>query len=471
MDVATPAPPSILPRGAGPRPAAIGGSPATRRPSRPAAYAGAAGLHRAAFGCLALSIPLLCLNALRVSHSLSFGDPLLVLAGGFVALRYLCLGLPRGAVPVWLPVSFAAILVAGLVAAFRGNTGANLLPMVEFAGTLFALPVIALVLIDTPRRLEIVVEGWLFAASISALAGAADLALHLHIGLDLTGLDFVTYTHRATGLTLHPNHLGLVSAMALPVALVRAIRPVSPGAGLGSTLRNLGYVLAFAVGILVSGSRVGLIGAGAALVAIPLLQDSRRRAGPLLALPILIVGLLGLVVLDSRLAASLGIVTGSRLTGAAAGTSISNDYRIRAYTAGLRQVAHNPIVGEGFNVARVAHDIYIQLLQAGGIIALGAFLLVVTGAFRVRREIDRRPQRVPSSDLAVAFNAALVAWLVNGVLQNQLYDRYLYIPLGLLLALREMNRKLADRKFRRLANPERVRQLREPDPLAPANAL
>jgi hypothetical protein len=383
------------------------------------------------------------MDALRISHSLSFGDPLLVVAGGFVAVRYLQGRIPRAAVPAWLPAAAAAILLSGLIAAFRGDVGADLLPTVEFAGVLFGLPVIALILIDTPRRLERTVEAWLLAASLGALVGAADLAGHLNIGLRLTGIDFVLYTHRASGLALHPNSLGLVSAMALPVALIRAIRPVPSAAVLGFTVRNLGYSLALAVGILVSGSRSGLLAAVAAVVALPLLQDSRRRVGRLLALPLIVVTLLGVVVLDTPLATSLGIVTGSRLTGSAAGTNLSNDYRISAYSSALGQIARDPVVGQGFAVARVAHDIYIQLLQAGGIIALGAFLVVITGAFRVRRDIERRPARARSSDLAVACNASLVAWLVNGALQNQLYDRFLYIPLGLLLALGEINRRLA----------------------------
>ncbi len=409
----------------------------------PADYTGAGGLHRLAYGCLVLAIALFTVNALRVSHPFSFGDPLLVVAGGFVALRYLQRGLPRGAVPVWLPASAAAIFLSGLIAAFRGDVGADLLPTVEFAGTLLGLPLITLILIDTPRRVEWAVEAWLLAASLSAFVGLVDLAGHLNIGLRLTGVDFVLYTHRAQGLTLHPNHLGLVSAMALPVALIRAIRPVAPGAGLGFTLRNLGYALVLAVGILVSGARAGLLAVVVALVALPMLQDTRRRVGRLLALALIVVGMLGVVVLDTPLASSLGIVTGSRLTGSAAGTSASNDYRISAYSSALRQIAGDPVVGQGFAVARVAHDIYIQLLQAGGIIALGAFLVVMAGAFRVRREIERCSVRAPSSDLAVACNASVIAWLVNGAVQNQLYDRYLYIPLGLLLALGEINRRLA----------------------------
>ncbi len=448
-----------------PRPPASGGVPRRggtgavdpARPSAvpaPAEYPGAGGLHRLAYGCLFLAVPLFTLNALRVSRSLSFGDPLLVVAGAFVALRFLQRGLPRGAIPVWLPASAAAIFLSGLIAAFRGDIGADLVPTVEFAGTLLGLPVIALVLIDTPRRLQRTVEAWLLAASLSAFAGAVDLAGHLNIGLRLTGIDFVLYTHRAQGLTLHPNSLGLVSAMALPVALTRAIRPVAPGAGLGFTLRNLGYALTLAVGILVSGSRSGLLAAVVALVALPFLQDPRRRVGRLLAIPLIVVGMLGVVVLDSPLAASLGIVTGSRLTGSAAGTNVSNDYRISAYSSALREIARDPVVGQGFAVARVAHDIYIQLLQAGGIIALGAFLVVISGAFRVRRKIERRPERAPNSDLAVACNASLVAWLVNGTLQNQLYDRFLYIPLGMLLALGEINRRLALGRPRPLAGPD-----------------
>jgi O-antigen ligase len=446
------------------RNALIGGAPASdpssARAAAPlpvtAAPAGA-GLHRLAFACLALSIPLVTLNALRVSGSLSWGDPFLVLAGAFVGLRYLGGGLPRRAIPSWLPISAAAILLAGLIAAFRGDVAANMLPAAEFAGTLLGLPLVAAVLIDTPGRLERTVGWWLLAASLSAIVGAADLAAHLGIGLRLTGADYVDYTHRATGLTLQPNHLGLISAMALPVALVRAIRPIASGGGLGYKLRNLGYVLALALGILVSGSRAGLLAVVVALVALPLLQTQRHRVGRLVAVPLVVVALLAVVVLDASVASSLGVITGSRLSGSAAGTSASNDYRITAYATALRQFADDPLVGQGFSVARVAHDIYFQLLQAGGIVALAGFVLFFVGLFRARREVDRRAVRVPGSDLAVALNASLIVWLVNGTLQNELYDRYLYIPAGLLLALRQMNRRRAAAGVARPAAGRRAR--------------
>jgi hypothetical protein len=37
--------------------------------------------------------------------------------------------------------------------------------------------------------------------------------------------------------------------------------------------------------------------------------------------------------------------------------------------------------------------------------------------------------------LVAGLAASIVVWLINGVAGNQLYDRYLYVPIGLLLGL------------------------------------
>lgn len=420
--------------------------PTIRAPDRRTDVIGTLGF---AFVCGA--VPLLTLNALRISYSLSFGDTLLVLGGVFAIARRSRAGVPARSVPVWLPLAVLGILIAGLLAAFRGNVGADLLPTVEFAGTMFGAPVVVMLAVDSPRRAELAVEAWLCAATVSAIVAVLDLKLGLGIGRRLTGIDFVTFTHRAPGLTLHPNHLAVVSAMAMPVAAIRASRRVRPEGFAVANARNLFYVFSLGAGVLASGSRGGLAGAVAGIAVLPILQPGRRRSLALIAVGALTVLALGALTFDSSIASRLGVITGQRLSGQAAGTQLSNDYRTGAYAAAVRETLAHPIAGQGFESVRTAHDIYLQLLQAGGVVAVAAFTVFMSGVLGLAGRLSASPNLSGSlAGLASAFGASFVVWLIVGLVQNELYDRYLYIPVGLLLAVHMMTRgRAADASFSR----------------------
>ena len=98
--------------------------------------------------------------------------------------------------------------------------------------------------------------------------------------------------------------------------------------------------------------------------------------------------------------------------------------------------ASSPILGTGFATVRDAHDIYLQLLQAGGILALLSFIVFVAGSLLTGLHLSRSASlSKPHRTLALALIASIVTWLVAGLAQNYVYDRYLYMPFALLLAL------------------------------------
>ena len=57
----------------------------------------------------------------------------------------------------------------------------------------------------------------------------------------------------------------------------------------------------------------------------------------------------------------------------------STEERAQIYPAVWHEILQRPIVGHGFEYVRGAHNIYLQLLHAGGIIALTAFLIFAAG--------------------------------------------------------------------------------------------
>ena len=94
-------------------------------------------------------------------------------------------------------------------------------------------------------------------------------------------------------------------------------------------------------------------------------------------------------------------------------------------------------MGEGFDVVLVAHNIYLQLIQGGGVLALVGFVVFATGIMRSTRTVtcgELLRAGIPQALLA-ASTAAMGTWLLYGLVGNALYDRYLYAPAGFVLAI------------------------------------
>lgn len=407
----------------------------TTRPAKPP-------LGWLAFACVAPALALETLNAVRLTHSVSVGDALLVVGGILAVLPRIRRGILAGSIPPWLWLGGTGLIIAGLLAAFRSGLGHDLLPTLEFAGTLIGVPVIVMLVVDSYGRLELAVELWLLVASLSAVIAVLDLKLGAGIGSRLTGIDYVRYGARAPGLTLQPNFLGLASAMAMPVAALRASRRGRWATFDLANVRNLLYLMILGAGVLASGSRSALVAAVIAIAALPFFLPGRRRSIALLATGILVVVALGVLTFDSSIASKLGVVTGQRFFGPTG--QGSTQYRLVAYAAAIRETIAHPLLGQGFQSVLVAHDIYLQLLQAGGVVALLAFLTFAGGAVATARRLTTSAE-LPAwvSGLAAAFGASLAAWLIGGLALNDLYNRYLYIPVGFLLATRVIPREQA----------------------------
>ena len=84
----------------------------------------------------------------------------------------------------------------------------------------------------------------------------------------------------------------------------------------------------------------------------------------------------------------------------------------------------------------VGHSLYLGLLEAGGVIALAAFVCFAAGLVRTGLSLVREA-RVPTGwhDDAAGLTAAVIGWLALSAVQNSVFDRFLYIPAGLLIAL------------------------------------
>ena len=172
---------------------------------------------------------------------------------------------------------------------------------------------------------------------------------------------------RYIGLAPHPNGFGISLALALSLVPYLAWYLASRG----SRRRWLLYCgAAFgAYGVWLSGSRAALA-LVVALVVLCLLIE--RSAG---ALVLLLVGALVLATSWSQLA------TGSsnslaRLLGTQGATQ-SDEQRSSLLTSGLDQISAHPLLGGGFSQIRVAHNIYVQVGAAIGLVALAGFVVML----------------------------------------------------------------------------------------------
>jgi O-antigen ligase len=336
---------------------------------------------------------------------------------------------PYFRVPVWFMVAAAGIVLAVLVSTL-GNAGlhSNLGTGLRFAISVVVTPLLLGYVSATEERVAVLADLWVLGAVVNSVVATTDFVKLTDIGYRVSGVDFRTWTHRTQGLTSHPNHLGLVAAMALPIALSRTMT---------TSGRRRALYLAAAVllcfGVLASGSRADLVAALVGVVVLPLLHPIARR--PLLAAVAVCVVGVAIVATVVSTARTDVLVAVHRLDGSDS-VSQSDAERSALLHHAFSQFRAHPLTGAGFAVVRNAHDIYLQLLAAGGVLALISFLLFAGGILSLGVRLRRAKALPPATQhLAAACTASMTVWLVCGILANQIFDRYLYLPAGLLLGL------------------------------------
>lgn len=385
-------------------------------------------LSRAGYALVLLAVPLVTCNALRASENVTYGDIPLAIGAVLLLAAWLRHGHPRGVVPLGVIVGAFLLLATGLLSNVPAENADSLESTLRFSVTLGVMPVILMFAASTPSRVQRLVDAWLLGAGLNSAVGALDLLGVTDIGASLTSVDFATLADRASGLTGHPNHLGLVAAMALPVAVAHL------GRGGPRGFAALGLVPLLMVGVFASGSRGALLAAVGGVAIFFVLGVSTRRSSTtllLFAAPMVTFVILVAVLGNNELTGSVAF---ERLGG---GATQSNVERRQTLQESIEQAGDSLLVGDGFAVVRTAHNLYIQLLQAGGVLALAGFLAFAISIVRRARWLA-----LPSHDsppwlmgLAAASGASFCVWLLFGMVGNAVYDRYLYVPVGLALAL------------------------------------
>lgn len=367
-------------------------------------------------------------------------DVLFLLSVPFIGLAA-AHGCARFAVPGWLVASAVCIgsaaalsaLLAPVFAPARiysptdfvasrlgGDFGAetNLSGIVKLEIALLAFPVLLGAIARGRERTFAAI--WVVGTAVCGLVALLDATGRTHVGASVSGITWLG--GRQAGFTAQPNALAAACTMAIPVAIVGVLRS-------SSRWPSIGVLLVLVGATVVTGSRVGLVAVFVAICASGLLVGTLRRR-----LPLILVAGTTLVAVGLGVFAAYGdsLVVAQRFTGADLTAQQSDSLRQQIRDQVLQAITERPIAGSGFAVIRDAHNIWLQILHAGGVIGLAGFIVFAVGTVRLGGRL-RLPD-VANRDLAGALSAATLTWLVAGVLQNQISDRYLYVPLGLLLA-------------------------------------
>ena len=399
-------------------------------------------------------------NGLRAGEGLALCDVFLVLAAVSWVASTSFDNSSVTIIPKWLIIPAYILLADVLLSTLATEAStSSLLPGIRFVVALLLTPLVIGTIAGNLGALWLVVDCWLLSASINAAVAVSDYFAHTHIGQSVTG---VTNLGRVAGLTTQPNHLGFVCVFALPILLIRLLQARSQSL----KMVYVGGMVLAALGLLASGSRGGLLGGVFVLLSSPFFQPAIRGR----AIKALMLGVVGVVLVAVLIPSTTSTVSIQRLTGASsgrtgAGIERSDVKRTVKVQEAINEFNSSPVYGTGFAVVREAESVYLQLLSAGGVIALLAWLVFAGGALLSSFRFARMP-RVTSElrGLAGAVSGTLAAWLLMGIVENQLYDRYLFVPCGLfigcMVAASRANVPVVT-VARRMITPERI-MIRQP---------
>jgi O-antigen ligase len=383
-----------------------------------------------AVALLAGALATVTMNGVRPSAHVALTDAFLLAVAIITLPRLAFFGPPSGALPGWFVACSLLMSVFAVLSSIgvQPDTRTNLIAAAEFLTALVGVPLLISMYATSAERLALFSNVWIAFAALNALAGVTDFLKITAFSLLLTG---DTRSDRFSGLSSHPNHLALVCAMALPVALFY----FGNSRRLVARLALAAEVILLLLGVLVSGSRAG-IACSAVVIVIQMLFQGRILRSRIVVLAALAV-FAGVWVAASSETRSADLLRGlHRLTGEES-VGASDAERIEMYDRAITDFKESPLLGTGMRNVRHAHNIYLQLAQSGGIDVLGTFAVYIAATFYLAWKLSLdKLLNTSLRGLALALAFSVGAWLIQGLWQNAVYDRYLYVPVGLLLGMR-----------------------------------
>lgn len=294
---------------------------------------------------------------------------------------------------------------------------------------LVVVPIVALAATALESRApEWIAASFLAGVCVSSLIALTDLTKLTHFA---RSLDYQFDSDRQTGLSDHPNTLGLVCVIATPFA----VHLISKSRR--RWLPCLALVL-LGGGVVASGSRGAQLALPVAVLAAVFASPHKKKVVGWLAVT-LVASFVGVVTVLGQLVP--GILDklfrfGAGITLPGVSTSASSDEeRSQLYAQAWSDFENHPLFGIGIKHINEAHNIYLQIVSAGGSVLLVGMLVYWFGTIQSCR-VAKREGEVLGAYLLIS----VVAWLSIGAVENQLTDRFLYYMVGCAAAIVAVNR-------------------------------
>lgn len=315
-------------------------------------------------------------------------------------------------------VGIVLIIFGGLIASVAAAAPLpSLVNLAKFATASAGLLVVVRLWGPTYSEVRPFLWFCVFAASVSAVVAVGQV---------------IAEPFRPIGLTVHPNHLAVISALM-----------AGPAIALACTARRRGQVvaalfsIALAAGVLVSGSRSGLLAYATVVVVMAVVL---RRRGVIAAAAASALGVAPVVALT--LAGVITFPGGSaidRVLSKHPSVELADAERAVLLEESLERATERPIIGTGFEHAREAHNIYVQVWSSAGVVGLLGLALIagatlsVLAALMLRR---RSRSDTPAAIVLVGLAAAFAAYLLSGAFHNLLWERSIWATVAFIAALR-----------------------------------
>jgi hypothetical protein len=311
---------------------------------------------------------------------------------------------------MWFPaLAVALIAVGGVIGTVVGS---NFTGSVDVLGRILAASLGAMLLLVCwrPSLEQIVSFSWLWIAGGVVSGMVALLVPELHMFL------------RPSGLAPHPTLLSIISLILLGVVLgliASSRRRKSVVAGVAASSILIAAIIA-------SGSRASLIGA-AIVVLISVIGTRSRTAAKVLmgagGVGLLVL-LLGVVDLGERNALERLFESG------AAGGEEREEFNRESW----EQFKAHPVTGVGFAGVRSAHNLFLQVGSAAGVLGIAgaALLIVLTLRTYALAVWQRMPENPHHWAVVAGLAAGLIGYLAASMFQNVLWDRNVWVAVALM---------------------------------------
>jgi O-antigen ligase len=295
--------------------------------------------------------------------------------------------------------------------------------------------------VDTNTRLRVTLTSYLAGSFVTVTA--------LLVGYVVKGAASER-NGRVTLGTFHPNDVGMILAVSVPVAVYLMWEPVTVRWRIAWMTFCASYVPLAAFAVLVTGSRAALVSMVPGLV---YLFWRLARSRPVVAACTL-GGLVGLLVLAIPFVPDRVIL---RLEGTDAALRAGNlNERQIVWSEAVRLIRDHPLLGSGggaFRAAavganKVAHNLALGLLAEVGVVGFGLFAAMLVVVLLMLRRMEPH--------LRWMWAAVFVAWLGAALLHNWEARKQTWLMIALTLACGALSKEDGESRPQKVAETDAV---------------